>query len=86
MTQPNETAATASPLVGYIERIERLNKEAADALELAKEVYDEAKASGFDPKLMKKIVQERARDEGVVQEEAAVLDLYRSEMRKRGSR
>jgi uncharacterized protein (UPF0335 family) len=86
MTTPNETATTASPLVGYIERIERLNKESADALAFAQDVYNEAKAHGFDPKLMKKLVLERTRDEGVVQDENAVLDLYRAEMRKRGSR
>ena len=49
-------------LKSLIERIERLEEEKAALSEDIKEVYGEAKATGFDVKTMRKIVKLRKMD------------------------
>ena len=60
----------------FIERIERLEEEKANLLADIKEVYAEAKAMGFDPKIMRKVVSLRKMDVEKRQEEDFVLDTY----------
>ena len=60
----------------FIERIERLEEEKANLLADIKEVYAEAKAVGFDPKIMRKVVSLRKIDVEKRQEEDFVLDTY----------
>ena len=60
----------------FIERIERLEEEMANLLADIKEVYAEAKALGFDPKIMRKVVSLRKMDVEKRQEEEFVLDTY----------
>ena len=59
----------------FIERIERLEEEKANLLADIKEVA-EAKAVGFDPKIMRKVVSLRKMDVEKRQEEDFVLDTY----------
>ena len=61
-----------------IERIERLEEEKAEVAEQIKEVYAEAKGTGFDTKTLKKVVKLRAMDPDQLSEEEAMLDLYKS--------
>ena len=42
-----------------------------------KDVYGEAKATGFEPKIMRQIVRMRAMDRDVLSEQDALLDTYR---------
>ena len=49
-------------LRAFIERIERLEEEKANLLADIREVYAEAKAMGFDPKIMRKVVSLRKMD------------------------
>jgi uncharacterized protein (UPF0335 family) len=63
-------------LKSFIERIERLEQEKAQTAADIKEVYGEAKATGFDTKIMRKIVTMRKKDSAERQEEQAMLDLY----------
>lgn len=65
-------------LRAFIERIERLMAEKADIAEAEKEVFAEAKGRGYDVKIMRKIIAERKRDKDDVNEEQAILELYRS--------
>jgi uncharacterized protein (UPF0335 family) len=67
---------TASELRQLIERIERLNAEKQDIADQAKEVFAEAKARGYDTKVMRKIVALRKRDKDDIAEERAVLEMY----------
>ena len=60
----------------FIERIERLEEEKANLLADIKEVYAEAKAMGFEPKIMRKVVSLRKMDVEKRQEEDFVLDTY----------
>ena len=61
-------------LRAFIERIERLEEEKANLLADIREVYAEAKAMGFDPKIMRKVVSLRKMDVEKRQEEDFVLD------------
>lgn len=66
----------AGELKAYIERIERLEEEKAALAGDLRDVYTEAKANGFDTKIMRKIVALRKKDHAERKEEEALLDLY----------
>lgn len=65
-------------LESFIQRIERLNEEKDNITTDIKEVYAEAKSSGYDDKIMRKIIAERKKDDADRQEEAYLLDAYRN--------
>jgi uncharacterized protein (UPF0335 family) len=65
-------------LRSFIERIERLEEEKKAIAADIKEVYAEAKGTGFDTKIMRKVVSLRKKDAAERQEEEAILDLYLS--------
>jgi uncharacterized protein (UPF0335 family) len=65
-------------LKSFIERIERLEEEKNAIAADIKEVYAEAKGTGFDTKIMRKVVSLRKKDAAERQEEEAILDLYLS--------
>jgi uncharacterized protein (UPF0335 family) len=63
-------------LKAFVERIERLEEEKASIAGDVKEVYAEAKAQGFDAKILRKVVALRKRDIAERREEEEILDLY----------
>lgn len=63
-------------LQAFFERIERLEEEKAALAEDIKEVFAEAKAVGFDVKIMRRIMKLRKMDPEKRQEEDHLLDLY----------
>ncbi len=63
-------------LKSIVERIERLEEDKAAVMEDLKEVYAEAKGTGFDTKIIRKVVRLRKQDRAKRQEEEAILDLY----------
>jgi uncharacterized protein (UPF0335 family) len=63
-------------LRAFIERIEKLEEEKRAIAEDIKEVYGEAKGTGFDPKIMRKIISLRRQDKHKRAEEEEILDLY----------
>lgn len=65
-------------LRSFIERIERLEAEKAELAEDIKEIYGEAKANGYDPKIMRKIVRMRKMDTEKRKEEEALIEVYRN--------
>ena len=65
-------------LRAYIERIERLEEEKASLMEDIREVYAEAKGTGFDPKIMRQVVRIRKMEPDQRQEQEYVLDTYLS--------
>jgi uncharacterized protein (UPF0335 family) len=71
------TGAGAEQLTQYIERIERLEEEKRALMADIKDVYAEAKANGFEPKIMRQIVRMRAMDRDLLSEQDALLDTYR---------
>jgi len=63
-------------LKSFVERIERLEEEKKAIADDIKDVYAEAKGSGFDVKIMRKIVSIRRQDNEKRREEEEILDLY----------
>lgn len=61
----------------YVERVERLHDEKKQTEDDIKEVYAEAKANGFDPKVMRQIIKDRAKDPHERKEWEALLETYR---------
>ena len=65
-------------LKALIERIERLEEEKAALANDIKEVYAEAKGTGFDTKAIRKVIRIRKMDASEREEQDAILDLYMS--------
>tara|TARA_R110002020_G_scaffold266483_35_gene481521 strand:+ start:5960 stop:6304 length:345 start_codon:yes stop_codon:yes gene_type:complete len=63
-------------LRAFVERIERLEEEKQTIVDDIKDVYAEAKANGFDTKIIRQIVRLRKMDAAERQEQEALLDLY----------
>jgi uncharacterized protein (UPF0335 family) len=63
-------------LKSLIERIERLEDEKRALGEDIKEVYAEAKGSGFDTKIMRQLIKIRKMDKDDHDEQETLLDLY----------
>jgi len=68
---------TAGELRQFVERFERLEMEKKDIADQQKEVMAEAKARGYDTKVMRKVVALRKRDKDDIAEEEAVLEMYK---------
>ncbi len=73
----NSYRVTANELRQFIERIERLDMEKKDLADQQKEVMAEAKARGYDTKVMRKLIALRKRDKDDIAEEEAVLEMYK---------
>jgi uncharacterized protein (UPF0335 family) len=71
------TGAGAEQLTQFIERIERLEEEKRALMADIKDVYGEAKATGFEPKIMRQVIRLRAMDRDLLSEQDALLDTYR---------
>lgn len=63
-------------LKSFIERVERLEEEKKALGEDIRDVYSEAKATGFEPKIMRKIVSLRKANLEKRREEQELLELY----------
>ncbi len=67
----------ADRLRSFVERIERLEEEKAALAADIKEVYSEAKGTGFDAKTLRKIDALRKLDQADRQEMEEMLELYK---------
>ena len=63
-------------LRSFIERIERLEEEKKALADDIREVYSEAKGTGFDTKVMRQVIRLRKMESADRQEQEAMLDLY----------
>lgn len=72
----DSSAVNASHLRAFIERIEKLEEEKRAISDDIKDVYAEAKGTGFDAKIIRKIVSLRRMDREKRREEEEILDLY----------
>ena len=70
------TTVAAGQLKAIVERIERLEEEKSALGADIKEVYAEAKANGFDTKILRKVIALRKKDTVEREEEQAMIDLY----------
>ena len=74
---PDVGGVAVERLKSLIERIERLEEEKRGLSGDIKEVYAEARGSGFEPKIMRQIIKLRRMDKDDVDEEESLLDLYK---------
>jgi uncharacterized protein (UPF0335 family) len=65
-------------LRSFVERIERLEEEKKALADDIREVYSEAKGTGFDTKVMRQVIRLRKLESADRQEQEAMLDLYLS--------
>lgn len=73
----SEGTVAADQLRLLIERIERLHEERKGLGDDIRDVFAEAKAAGFDPKIMKLVIRLRAMETHTRQEQDAILETYR---------
>lgn len=71
---------SAEHLKQFIERIERLEEEKKTTAEYIKEVFAEAKGTGFDVKTMREIIKLRKKDYSDLEEAEYLLDTYKRAM------
>lgn len=72
------TNIAADELRQFCERVERLEDEKKGISEDIRDVYLEAKARGYDPKTMRRVVRLRKMEKNARDEAAALLDIYAS--------
>jgi uncharacterized protein (UPF0335 family) len=77
-TVDNSGEVSGQRLKSFIERVERLEEEKKALAEDIRDVYSEAKATGFEPKIIRKIVSLRKTNLEKRREEQELLDLYMS--------
>ncbi|MGB3418707.1 MAG: DUF2312 domain-containing protein [Mesorhizobium sp.] len=77
VTDSSQTVA-AGQLRAIIERIERLEEEKKTIADDIKEVYAEAKGTGFDTKAIRTLVRLRKQDQAEREEAESILDLYKA--------
>lgn len=68
--------STAQQLRSFIERIERLEEEKRALAEDIREVFNEAKGAGFDPKVMRQVLRLRKMKPEDLTEQEQLLALY----------
>ena len=72
----SKTSFAHGQLRSLIERIERLEEEKKTISGDIKEVYAEAKANGFDTKIIRMLVRLRKKEAAEREEEQSMLDVY----------
>ena len=72
----NSGTVNNDQLMAFVARVERLAEEKDAITADTKEIYLEAKGTGFDVKIMRKVVARRKKEKNELQEEEAMIDLY----------
>lgn len=86
MSDPQNQESEASDVGGiagarlksFIERVERLEEEKKGLQDDIKDIFAEAKGTGFDTKVIRKIISMRKKDKQELEEEAQLLELYKA--------
>ncbi|MCP4071001.1 MAG: DUF2312 domain-containing protein [Hyphomicrobiales bacterium] len=71
-----DTMVAREQLRSVVERIERLEEEKKAIADDIREIYGEAKANGYDTKVLRQVISLRKQDLSERQEQDAVRDLY----------
>jgi uncharacterized protein (UPF0335 family) len=74
---PDVGGIAGDQLRSFIERIERLEEEKKILQHDIKEVYAEAKGTGFDTKIMRQLIRLRRMDKDDLDEQETLLDVYK---------
>ena len=74
---PDVGGIAGERLRSFIERIERLEEEKRTLAADIKEVFAEAKGTGFDIKIMRQLIRIRRMDKDDLDEQETLLDIYK---------
>ncbi len=74
MSEPGEVAG--DQLRTIVERIEQVEEEIKELSEARKEIYLEAKDSGFDVRVLREVIRLRKQDQKEREEHETLLDIY----------
>lgn len=77
MKNANHGTLDNEQLLSIIQRVEKLNEDAAQVAADLKEVMSEAKSAGYDPKYIKKMVDLRKLDPDELDEQDELTKMYR---------
>ena len=78
MTEAGHNSIDSPQLRAFIERIELIDEERRALAGDIKDIYAEAKGTGLDAKIIRKIVSLRRQDSHKRKEEEEILDVYMS--------
>ena len=67
----------AEKLEQIINKIETIEQERLESADLLKDAYNEAKAMGFDVKIIKHVLKLKKKDKEALAEEDSLIELYR---------
>lgn len=76
MTTPNY-GISAEQLRLFVEKIERLEQDKAELMEVIRETFAEAKSEGFDVKAMRELIKIRRMKKEELAQQEELLTLYR---------
>jgi uncharacterized protein (UPF0335 family) len=76
MTNINFGGVSGAQLRQFIEKVETLEEEKAQISENIRDIFAEAKAQGFDVKIMRQVMKLRRMKQEDVAEQEELLDLY----------
>jgi uncharacterized protein (UPF0335 family) len=74
---PDVGGIAGDRLKSFVERIERLEEERRTLGADIKEVYAEAKGTGFDTRIMRQVIRLRRMDKDDLDEQESLLDVYK---------
>lgn len=75
--QPEVGGIAADKLRSIVERIERLEEERSAIANNIKDIYQEAKSSGFDVPVVRRIIAARKKDPSEIEDQEEIFDIYR---------
>jgi len=73
----SDSQIDGAQLLSYIQRVEKLNEDAAAIAADIKEVMSEAKSAGYDPKYIKQMIKLRKMDNDELDENDELTKMYR---------
>ncbi len=74
----NSVTVAKDHLKAFIERVERLEEEKKALADDIRDIYKEAKGTGFDVRALRHVVKLRRQDKDELAEQKAILDTYLS--------
>ncbi len=78
MTTKTVNGVDGSHLKSYVERIEKLEEDKKALADDIREIFSEAKAFGFDTKIMREVIKLRKYDSSELYEKESMLEIYKT--------
>jgi len=72
----DQVSVAGDRIRSFVERVEHLDSELQELMELKKQVFAEAKGDGLDVKILKEVIRLRKQDKDERDEHDSLLDVY----------